>query len=177
MGTGEGSTWMTSPVQFTSSLEVVQVVTSGSSCAILVEGEERASDAWMLSYILKSTASELVTFYGRDGRANVLAELPNFITRLPAGKVAAIVDRDFTEDEIVERTYVPDYSGHLFYWRRSCIENYLLEPVWIAEAVEEFYMHEPERIPATLRTAASIEGFLFDWSRQLTPQIAGTSVI
>jgi len=168
---------MTSPTRFTSVSEVAQVITSGSSCAILVEGEERASDAWMLSYILKSTVSESVTFHGRDGRANLLTELPNFITRLPEGKVAAIVDRDFTEDETVERTYVPDYSGHLFYWRCSCIENYLLEPAWIAEAVEEFYMHEPERIPATLRTTASIESFLLDWSRRLAPQIAGNWVI
>ena len=168
---------MTFPARFTSALEVVQAIRNGPSCAVLVEGEEQASDAWVLRYVLKDSLSEEVTFHGRDGRSNLLKELPDFVARLPADKVSAIVDRDFTEPAIVERTYPPDYAGHLFYWRRYCIENYLLEPAWIAEAVEEFYMHEPDRIPLSLRTAEAAEKFLLNLAQRLSPQIAGNWVI
>ncbi len=168
---------MTAPARFTSTLEVVQAISSGSSCAILVEGEEQGSDAWMLRHILKNKVGPEVTFYGRDGRSNLLGELPAFVNRLPAGKIAAIVDRDFTEKHIVERTYTLDYAGELFYWQRFCIENYLLEPIWIAEAVETFYMHRPESIPDTLNSPNAIEEFLLLWSRRLAPQSAGNWVI
>jgi len=38
-------------------------------------------------------------------------------------------------------------------------------------------MHEPERIPETLRTAEATERFLLDWCRRLVPQITGNWVI
>jgi len=164
---------MTLPTRFTSTAEVVQVITSGSSCAILVEGEGQDGDAWILRQITKRTVSQAVTFYGRGSRLDVFAQLPLFVSSLPEGKVAAIVDRDFTGDAIVEQTYTPNYSGHLFYWRRSCIENYLLEPAWINEFVEVL----PGRISEKLMTPEAIEDFLLDWCRRLLPQVAGNWVI
>jgi hypothetical protein len=164
---------MTFPTRFTSTAEVVQVISSGSSCAILVEGEEQDSDAWVLRQITKRTVSSEVTFFGRGSRRDVLAQLPTFVSSLPERKVAAIVDRDFTSDEIVEQTYAPDYSGHLFYWRRSCIENYLLEPAWIAEFAEVL----PGQVSERLATPEAVGEFLLDWSERLAPQIAGNWVI
>jgi len=177
MGAGKGSIDVTFPARYTSAIQVVQTIRNGAACAVLVEGEEQASDAWILGYLLKSRVGQAVTFHGRDGRANLLAELPGFVEMLPVGKVAAIVDRDFAEPDRVERTYVSEYSGHLFYWRRSCIENYLLEPDWLAEVVEEFYLHQPVRIPPTLQTAQAVAHFLLDWSRRLTAQVAGNWVV
>ncbi len=168
---------MTRPTRFTSALEVVQTIRNGAACAVLVEGEEQGSDAWILRYILKEVISQEITFHGRDGRANLLAELPEFASRLPNGKVAAVLDRDFTDEETVELTYAPDYSGHIFYWRRYCIENYLLEPAWIAEVVETFYMHQSDKVPETLRSVETIEKFLLDWSQRLAPQVAGNWTI
>lgn len=168
---------MTFPARFTSAIQVVQAIRNGAACAVLVEGEEQASDAWILSYLLKSRVGQTVTFHGRDGRTKLLAELPGIVEMLPAGKVAAIVDRDFAEPDLVERTYASEYAGHLFYWRRSCLENYLLEPSWLTEVIEEFYLHQPARIPPTLRTAQAVEHFLLDWSRRLTAQVAGNWVV
>ncbi len=168
---------MTKPRPLQTSDEVVRTLRDGSGCAVLVEGEEQASDAWILKSILLKTVSEEVTFHGRDGRERLLSELPDILRQLPSDRVFAILDRDFLEDELVEPRYVPDYSGHLFIWRRFTIENYLLEPAWIAEAVEEFYMHEPERIPETFRTAEAAEEFLLGWCRRLAPQVAGSWVI
>lgn len=168
---------MTLPARFTSTLQVVQTIRNGAACAVLVEGEEQASDAWILSYILKSRVGQAVTFHGRDGRTKLLAELPGFVEMLPAGKVAAIVDRDFAEPDVVERTYASEYVGHLFFWRRFCIENYLLEPAWLAGVIEEFYLHQPARIPPTLQTTQAVEHFLLDWSRRLTTQVAGNWVV
>ncbi len=105
---------MTRSAALGSALEVAQNIRNGLTCAILVEGEERGSDAQMLQTILKPVAQN-VTFHGRDGRDNLIKELPDFVAMLPTGKVAAIVDRDFTDDDEVERTYSPDYAGHVFY--------------------------------------------------------------
>ncbi len=168
---------MTAPARFTSTLEVVQAISSGSSCAILVEGEEQGSDAWMLRYILKNKVGPEVTFYGRDGRSNLLEELPAFVNRLPAGKVAAIIDRDFTEERFVKQTYAPDYAGELFYWRRYCIENYLLEPELIVNCIHTAHALNPDAIPETLKTVDAIEGFLLDWCRRVAPQVAGNWTI
>ena len=110
--------------------ETLQSVSSGSGCAVLVEGEERGGDAWILQNTLRESGGE-VTFYGRDGRDNLLAELPHFVEAFPQGKVAVILDRDFANDDFVEKTYSPEYEGVVFYWRRYCIENYLLEPALV----------------------------------------------
>ncbi len=118
---------MSSPGRFTSAVEVVANIRSGSACAILVEGEERGSDAWILSYILKERVGEEVVFYGRDGRINLLAELPYFVSQLRNGQLAAVLDRDFADEATVAQTRAPDYAGHLFYWQWSCIEKFLLE--------------------------------------------------
>ena len=98
---------MTIPTRFTSTLEVVQAIRNGAACAVLVEGEEQGSDAWILRYILKEVISQEITFHGRDGRTNLLTELPEFVSWLPNGKVAAVLDRDFTDEETVELTYGP----------------------------------------------------------------------
>jgi len=168
---------VTKPRRFQTLDEVVLSLKSGSACAVLVEGEEQASDAWILKSVLLSAVGEEITFHGRDGRERLLSELPDIFRQLPNDRVFAILDRDFLEDELVEPRYAPDYSGHLFIWRRFTVENYLLEPSWITEAVAEFYLHEPERIPETLRTAEATEGFLLDWCRRLAPQVAGNRVI
>lgn len=168
---------MRSPSRFASALEVVTNIRSGSACAILVEGEERGGDAWILSYILKERVGEEVVFYGRDGRANLLAELPDFIRQVPDGQLAAVLDRDFIEAATIAQTRAPDYAGHLYYWRWSCIENYLLEPAWVVEAVDEFYMHQPERLPTAFQSTEGVESFLLESAQRLTSQVAGNWVI
>ncbi|MEK7277855.1 MAG: DUF4435 domain-containing protein [Chloroflexota bacterium] len=164
---------MTNPTRSRSTLEVIQAIRDGSTCAILVEGEEKASDAWMLRHILKDKISQEITFHGRDGRSNLLAELPTFIDQLPTGKVAAIVDRDFTGDDEVERTYSTDYSGHVFYWRRYCIENYLLEPELVSRCVNMAHSQHPESVPPALSTTETVEKYLLEWCKRLAPQVAG----
>lgn len=154
----------------------LQAALRGTSAAVLVEGDGGASDSWLLMQLLRPLAGQ-VTFYGRGGRLNVVRDLGTILPHSPPEQIFAIVDRDFGDDEQVETCYAPDYGGHLFLWRRFTIENYLLEPAWIADAVEEFYMHAPERIPKSLRTAEATERFLFDWCRRLTPQVAGSWVI
>ena len=52
---------MTKPRLFQTLDEVVLSLKSGSACAVLVEGEEQASDVWILKSILLS-AGEEVTF-------------------------------------------------------------------------------------------------------------------
>jgi len=156
--------------------EVILALRNGSACAVLVEGEEQASDAWVLRSILK-TVAEKVTFHGRDGREKLLSELPDILRQLPRDSVFAILDRDFLDDSLVEPRYAPNFFGHLFIWRRFTIENYLLDPGWVTEAVAEFYMHEPERIPEALRKDEATEKFLLDWCRRLAPQVAGNWVI
>ncbi|HKZ85068.1 MAG TPA: hypothetical protein VJ793_15565 [Anaerolineae bacterium] len=168
---------MTKPRPLQTLDEVVRAVRNGAGCAVLVEGEEQASDAWILKYILLNVVGEEVTFHGRDGRERLLSELPDILRQLPNDQVFAILDRDFLEDELVGPRYAPNFSGHLFIWRRFTVENYLLEPEWVTEAVAEFYMHEPERIPEALRTAEATEEFLLDQCRRLAPQVAGNWVI
>ncbi len=167
---------MTSPARFTLTLEVVQTIRNGLTCAILVEGEERGSDAQILQIILKSVGQS-VTFHGRDGRDNLIKELPDFVAMLPKAKVAAIVDCDFTDESEIERTYLPNYEGHIFYWRRYCIENYLLEPELIANCMMMTHSLAPENAPQSLMTAEAVEKFLLDWCRRLAPQVAGNWTI
>ncbi len=155
---------------------VLQEIRRGGLCAILVEGEEQASDATLLKSILREVTTE-VAFFGRDGRSKVLADLQEMIGQMPAERLFAIVDRDFESAEAVERGFHPDYRGHIFFWRRFTLENYLLEPAWIVEAVNEFYLHEPDRIPATLRATSAVEQFLLDWAKRLTPQVVGNATI
>ena len=167
---------MTQPAALNSALEVAQTIRNGLTCAILVEGEERGSDAQILQIILKSVAQS-VTFHGRDGRDNLIKELPDFVAMLPERKVAAIVDRDFTSDDEVERTYLPDYAGHIFYWRRYCIENYLLEADLVADCVRMTHSLNPESAPPSLMTVDAVEKFLLDWCGRLAPQVAGNWII
>lgn len=167
---------MTSPARSRSTLEVIQATRNGATCVILVEGEERGSDAQLLKTILRPV-SQSTTFHGRDGRDNLLRELPEFVGALPAGKVAAIVDRDFTSDDEVERTYSTDYSGHVFYWRRYCIENYLLEPELVARCVSMAHSQNPESAPPALSTADSVEKYLLEWCKRLAPQVTGNWTI
>ena len=155
---------------------VLQEIRRGGRCAILVEGEEQKGDAALLQFILREVTTQ-VTFFGRDGRPGLLKELKAMLEQLPAESLWAIVDRDFESDDPVELTYQADYQGHEFFWRRFTIENYLLEPAWIAEAIHEFYALEPGRIPTALKTEVAIEKFLLDWARRLNPQIAGNATI
>lgn len=161
---------------FQSRETVLQELRRGGLCAILVEGEEQGGDAGLLRFILREVTTE-ATFLGRDGRSRVLAELQEMIGQLPAERLFAIVDRDFEGGEAVEQGFRPDYLGHIFFWRRFTIENYLLEPAWIVEAVNEFYLHEPDRIPTILRTESTVEQFLLDWAKWLMPQVAGNATL
>lgn len=52
----------------------------------------------------------------------------------PNPREYGIIDRDFRRDAEVEAA-LADPSAHLFILRRYCIENYLLEPVAVAEEV------------------------------------------
>ncbi|MBI5082718.1 MAG: hypothetical protein HZB17_15650 [Chloroflexi bacterium] len=166
-----------SPARIYQSREVVmQEIRRGNVCAILVEGEEQGSDASLLKYILRSTTSE-VAFFGRDGRARVSDELREMVRQLPAESVFAILDRDFEGSQTVEQCFAPNYRGHRFIWRRCAIENYLLEPAWIAEAIGEFYALRPDRIPELLQTANAVQQFLLHWAKMLLPQVAGNAVI
>ncbi|HLB47341.1 MAG TPA: DUF4435 domain-containing protein, partial [Anaerolineales bacterium] len=162
--------------RLTPAVEVAQTILNGSACAILVEGEEQASDAQILKTMFKRLG-QAVTFHGRDGRDNLIRELPEFITRLPQDKAAAILDRDFMNDAEVEATYLPNYTGHIFYWRRYCIENYLLEPELIVNCIHTAHALNPDAIPETLKTVDAIEGFLLDWCRRVAPQVAGNWTI
>jgi len=153
---------------------VVQEIRRGGLCAILVEGEEQASDAALLKFILREVTTE-VAFFGRDGRSKVLADLQEMIGQVPADRLYAIVDRDFQSDEAVEQGCRPDYQGHIFFWRRFILENYLLEPVWVIKAVKAFYVNEPGGIPAALQTEEAVEQFLLEWAKQLLPQVAGNA--
>ncbi len=168
---------MTQPRPLQTPGDVSRTLSSGSACVVLVEGPQQASDAWILKSILLKTVGEEVTFLGRGGRLNVLAELPELLVEAPNERVFGLLDRDFLEDEFVEASYAPGYSGHLFFWRRFTIENYLLEPAWVAEAIDEFYMHTPERIPETLKTAKAVEGFLLNACQRLATQVAGNWTI
>ncbi len=161
---------------FQSRETVLQEIRRGGLCAILVEGEEQGGDAGLLKYILRDVTTE-VSFFGRDGRSRVLDELQEMIGQLPVERLFAVVDRDFESGEAVEQGFHPDYRGHIFFWRRFTLENYLLEPAWIVEAVNEFYLHEPDRIPATLRATSAVEQFLLDWAKRLTSQVAGNATI
>ena len=155
---------------------VLQEIRRGNVCAILVEGEEQGSDASLLKYILRSTTSE-VGFFGRDGRARVADDLREMVIQLPIESVFAILDRDFEDSPIVDQCFTPNYRGHRFIWRRFEIENYLLEPAWIAEAIGEFYALQPDRISGFLRSAGEIEQFLLQWAKILSPQAAGNAFI
>lgn len=162
--------------RFTPAIEVIQKVVNGSTCAVLVEGEERGGDAQILKTILLPHGN-VVTFHGRDGRNNLVKELPEFVTELAEGKVAAILDRDFMEPAEVEATYQLDYEGHLFYWQRYCIENYLLEPKLIANCIMMTHSLKPETAPVALATEPAIENYILDWSQKVSPQVAGNWVI
>lgn len=156
--------------------ETLQSVSSGAGCAVLVEGEERGGDAWILQNTLRVLGGE-VTFYGRDGRDNLLAELPHFVEAFPSGKVAVILDRDFADDNFVEKTYTPEYKGIVFYWRRYCIENYLLQPALIAQCVEIAFAQHPEQTPKALSSTDAIEQFLLEQCRKVASQAAGNLTI
>ncbi len=156
--------------------ETLQSVSSGSGCAVLVEGEERGGDAWILQNILRGLGGE-VTFYGRDGRDNLLTELPHFVEAFPNGKVAVILDRDFADDNFVEKTYTPEYGGIVFYWRRYCIENYLLEPALVSQCVEIAFAQHPEQTPKTLSSTNVIEQFLLEQCKKVASQAAGNLTI
>lgn len=155
---------------------VLEEIRRGGRCAIVVEGEEQKGDAALLQFILREVTTQ-VTFFGWDGRPGLLKEFKAMVEQLPTGSLWAIVDRDFESDATVELTYQSDYKGHEFFWRRFTIENYLLEPAWIAEAVHEFYALEPGRIPSSLKTEVAIEKFLLDWAGRLCYQIAGNATI
>lgn len=153
---------------------VLQAIQRGRLCAILVEGEEQASDAALLKFILRDVTTE-VAFFGRDGRSGVLIDLQEMIGQLPVDRLYAILDRDFESDEAVEQSFHPDYRGHIFFWGRFTIENYLLEPAWVIKAIKAFYVNEPLGIPAALQTEEAVEQFLLEWANRLLPQVAGNA--
>jgi len=154
---------------------VLQEILRGNQCAILVEGEAH-TDAALLKSILRNVASQ-VTLFGRDGRNNVLADLRELMGQVPREGLFAILDRDFESDARVEQGYAPDYSGHVFFWRRFTIENYFLEPLWIMEAVHELCWRDVESIPVSLKTEIAAQDYLLIWARRLLPQSAGNATI
>lgn len=159
---------------FQSRETVLQEIRRGGLCAILVEGEEQGGDAGLLKYILREVTTE-VSFFGRDGRSKVLADLQEMIGQLPEQRLFAILDRDFESSEAVEQGFHPEYRGHIFFWRRFTIENYLLEPAWVIKAIKAFYVNEPLGIPAALQTEEAVEQFLLEWAKRLLPQVAGNA--
>lgn len=156
---------------------VLQEIRRGGLCAILVEGEEQGSDAALLKYILRGVTTE-VTFFGRDGRPNVLADLQEMIPLMPADRLFAIVDRDFESDQIVDKCFQPAYRGHALFWRRFTLENYLLEPAWIVETVQHMLWQNPALTPPPeFQTESAVEALLLESTRQFLSATAGNATI
>ena len=168
---------MTQPRAFRTLSEVSRVLSSGSSCGVLVEGPEGVGDAWILKTISLNAVGDEVAFYGRGGRLTVLSDLPELLRGWQSDKIFAILDRDLVEDEVVEQRFSEEHPGLRFFWRQFTIENYLLEPAWIVDAIDEFYLHRVEHVPATLKTVETVEQFLLNWCYRLAPQIAGNWTI
>ncbi len=75
----------------------------------------------------------LETPQGVSGVKTLLARILAQSTS-PNPREYGIIDRDFRSDAEVEKA-IADPNAHLFILRRYCIENYLLEPVAVAEEV------------------------------------------
>ena len=163
---------MSSPRRFQALELVTQAAQRGTSATVLVEGEEDLSDAWLLGQMLRPFAQQ-ISFHGRGSWVDVIRDLEHLLPYSPPDQVFAVLDRDFASDEEVETCYAPGYRGHLFRWRRYTIENYLLEPDWIAEFVDTVL----ETVPPKLATPESVEKLMLGWCARLAPQVAGNWVI
>ncbi len=151
-------------------------IRAGAGIMVFVEGEEQQSDAWVLGHLLERWRTE-VAFMGRDGREQVIRDLGHTIPNVPNNQLFAIVDRDFADEADVEACYQSGFNGYLYTLRRSCIENYLLEPAWISDPLETFYLDRPQDLPTSLQGADAIRDCLLSWGRGLATQVAGNWVI
>jgi hypothetical protein len=166
-----------SPARSFRSLDIVlSEIRRGDLCAVLVEGEESGSDAHLLKFILREVTTE-VAFFGRDGREGVRSDLQDMISQLPVDRLFAILDRDFESEQTIDQCFASDYRGHLFFWRRYTVENYLLEPMWVVEAVRQIMWGNPDLIPTEFRAESAVEMFLLNSAKQLAPLAAGNAAI
>jgi len=144
---------------------------AGAGIVVYVEGE---SDDFILSQMIGGLQGQ-VTFMARGNRNRVKRDLDSVVPNFPKNRLFAIVDRDFAEDADVEPCYHPGFTDYLYVLRRSCIENYLLEPEWILDALDIWY--SPKDRPPCVRNAEATTQCLLSWGNRLAPQAAGNWVI
>ena len=144
---------------------------AGAGIVVYVEGE---SDDFILSQMIGGLQGQ-VTFMARGNRDRVERDLDSVVPNFPKNRLFAIVDRDFAEDADIEPCYQPTFTDYLYVLRRSCIENYLLEPKWIPDALDIWYSTEDR--PSCVRNAEATTQCLLSWGNRLAPQVAGNWVI
>jgi hypothetical protein len=113
---------------------------SGDRQIIAVEGptDVEVLDEWYLARLSE------VYFHNAGGHAAVEAIVAMAADNGVHKRVFGIIDRDFSDDAVVEAA-LADSNAHLFILRRYSIENYLLEPEAVHEVARIFLGRPPTR--------------------------------
>jgi hypothetical protein len=157
------------------------LASAGDGIVAYIEGD---SDYSVLNRFLSRHRTDApVTFMVRGGKVAVRREIRRIVSRFERNelyrrledRLFGIVDRDFAEDDIIETCYQANFENHIYVLRRSCIENYLLEPEGILSALEATYRRE--RLPTWSQSPDEIYAKLKSWGEALAPEVAGNWVM
>lgn len=107
---------------------------AGAGIIVIVEGETERDDAWFYQQWFGDLARE-IRFFPQNGWLKVLAAVVSLRAALPSRAIYGIIDRDFTEQAIIDaqRTQCP--PDGIFRTPFYTLENALLDPaVWLEVA-------------------------------------------
>ena len=139
---------------------------------LILEGKLQGTDRWIVEQLFPDVADR-VTIVGAEGKTDVekTQEILRHVeaTETPTRQVYAICDRDDPGGLTIERR--KNQSGRVFTWDRYHIENYLLEPKYIARACRRITRGREESL-----TPDQVEEKLKQIAEELTEQFAATSV-
>ena len=139
---------------------------------LILEGTIQGTDRWIVEQLFPEIADR-VTIVGAEGKTDVekTQEILRHVeaTETPTRQVYAICDRDDPGGLAIERR--KNQSGRVFTWNRYHIENYLLEPEYIARACERITRSSEESL-----TPGQVEKKLKEIAEELTEQFAATCV-
>lgn len=105
---------------------------AGAGIIVMVEGETERDDAWFYQQWFGDLARE-IRFFPQNGWAKVLTAVRDLREALPRHAIYGIVDRDFTEQAIVDHQFEQCPADGIFRTPYYTLENALLEPAgWLA---------------------------------------------
>lgn len=113
---------------------------------LVCEGEPGSLDVSLLKRVFADVlAAEIVV---EPACGSNLSPVAVFLETRRGGRAAYVHDRDYRPRHVAEASYTDGKRG--FFWRRHCIENYLLPPPIIVRAFQDLRasLERQARVPA-----------------------------